>query len=226
MKKALPIIIAAVVAIGIIVLCLVLFSGGSSNGKTTAQTNNETTPPETYYQIGDTVSTNLFNFTLDAATLAIALENTRGENFGDPKEYDPKDDNGNPYVAPTGHTYAAFTYTVENISRSSVEFHSGNFVNVIYKNTEYTTTLDECAELYYQDHQYYSNGSMHTKKANTWYSTPSRNMLVSAGEKQSRKTGADFAIETDSLADAFYLRVRIPSSTGIEVFTYQIPASN
>ena len=217
MKKALSLILA-------LVMCLSLCACGG--GSDTPDTPKATEPPETYYHIGDTVSTNLFSFTLDAATLAIALENTHGENFGNPKEYNPQEDNGNPYVAPTGHTYAAFTYTVENISRSSEEFHGGNFVKVIYKDTEYTTTLDDCAVLYHQDHQYYSNGSMHTEKANTWYSNPSNNMLVGAGEKHSRKTCADFAIEADSLTDAFYLRVSIPSSTGAEVFTYQIPASN
>ena len=222
MKKALSLILA-------LVMCLSLCAcgGGNDTPETTkAPTTEANTPSETYYQIGDTVSTNLFSFTLDAATLAIALENTHGENFGNPKEYNPQEDNRNPYVAPTGHTYAAFTYTVENISRSSEEFHGGNFVKVIYKDTKYTTTLDDCAVLYHQEHQYYSNGSMHTEKANTWYSNPSNNMHVDAGEKQSRKTCADFAIEADSLTDAFYLCVSIPSSTGKEVFTYQIPASN
>ena len=144
MKKALSLLLA-------LVMCLSLCAcGGGSN---TPDTPKATEPPETYYHIGDTVSTNLFSFTLDAATLAIALENTHGENFGNPKEYNPQEDNGNPYVAPTGHTYAAFTYTVENISRSSEEFHGGNFVKVIYKDTEYTTTLDDCAVLYHLVHQ-------------------------------------------------------------------------
>ncbi|MDY2608640.1 MAG: hypothetical protein SOV91_00095 [Eubacteriales bacterium] len=229
MKKALSLILA-------LMLCLPLCSCNDTsnnnvkeNEKTEATTELETTvEPETYYNIGDTISTDLFNFTLDVATLAIALENTSGENFGEPKEYNPKEDNDNPYVAPTGHTYAAFTYTVENISRSSEEFHgsSSGFVKVIYKDIEYNTTLEECAALYHQDHEYYFNGSMHTDKANTWYPFPSFNMLVGAGEKQSRKACADFAIEADSLTDAFYLRISVPSTKGAVIFTYQIPASN
>ena len=213
MKRALSLILA-------LTICLGLCACGNAEPK-------ETEPAETYYNVGDTISTDLFSFTLDAATLAIALENTHGDTFGDPKEYNPQDDKDNPYVAPTGHTFAAITYTVENISRSSEEFHSGGFVSVVYKDTEYTVSeFDDCAELYYQDNEYYSNGSMHVNKANTWYSSPSNNMLVGAAEKASRKGYADFAVEADSLTDAFYLRVNIRSTEGKQTFTYQIPATN
>lgn len=223
MKKVLSLILA-------LVLCLSLCACGdtkpASADNPTAQTTKDTTPPETYYNIGDTVSTNLFNFTLDAATLAIALENTHGDTFGDPKEYNPQEDNKNPYVAPTGRTYAAFTYTVENISRSSEELHGGNLVKVIYKDTEYTCSMKDCAVYYYQDNQYYSNGRLYTEEAFTWHANDSGNNLVGAAEKKTCKAYAEFGIETDSLTDAYYLRVSIPSSEGKEVFTYQIPASN
>ena len=223
MTKMISLLLALVITLS---LCACGDTNPSPTGNPTAQATTEPTIPETYYNIGDTVSTNLFNFTLDAATLAIALENTHGDTLGDPKEYNPQEDSKNPYVAPTGHTYVAFTYTVENISRSSESFHGGDFVKVIYKDTEYTTTLDDVAVLYYQENQYYSNGSMHTQAANVWYSCDVGNMLVGAAEKQSRKASADFAIEADSLTDAFYLRISIPSTNGKETFTYQIPSSN
>lgn len=206
-----------------LVMCLSLCACGG-----TIPTQTDNLNAETYYNIGDTISTDLFSFTLDAAALAIALENTHGEDFGNPKEYNPQEDNTNPYVAPTGHTYAAFTYTVQNIGRASEEFHSGDFVQIIYKDKQYKAPMDDVAVLYHQAHQYYdsANGKMGTNEANTWYSNPSNNMLVGAAEMQSRKAYADFDIEADSLTDAFHIRVTIPSSKGVEVFTYQIPASN
>lgn len=213
-------------------LCLSLCACGGETSTSTDGPVADTTVPEAYYQIGDTVSTNLFNFTLDAAELAIALENTYGESFGDPKEYNPQEDSNNIFVAPTGHTYVAFTYTVENVSRTSGNFHdcgritNGGFVDVIYKGEKYDTTIDDCAVMYYQDHQYLDiNGQLKTEAANRWYTNPSNNMLVGASEKQSRKAYADFAVEVDSLTDEFYLCVRVPSSEGSEVFTYYIPSS-
>lgn len=206
MKKTISLLLA-------LVMCLPLCACGGST---------------TYYNIGDTVSTDLFSFTLDAAALAIALENDYGENFGIPKEYNPQVDSKNPYVAPTGHTYAAFTYTVQNIGRSSEEFHSGDFVQITYNGKKYKATMNDIAVLYHQTNQYYdsASGKMGTNKANTWYSNPSNNMLVGAAEMQSRRAYADFEVEADSLTDAFNIRVSIPSSKGEEVFIYQISASN
>lgn len=209
-----------------LILVLVLCFGLCACNAATSSTPDSTAAPETYYKIGDTVSTNLFKFTLDTATLAIALENTHGENFGVPKEYDPQEDNQNPFVAPTGHTFAAFTYTVENISRSSEYFHRDDFVDVIYKGIEYASSMDDVAIMYYQQHLYYYNNQPYINEPNTWYTYDVSGILADAGAKQSLKAYADFDVEADSLKDGFCLRVSIPSSNGTEVFTYQIPASN
>ena len=77
------------------------------------------------YQIGDTVSTDIFEFTLDAAAFTIALNRVYGSDYFTPKEYDASADSGNPFVASVGHTYVAFTYTVKCLDRSSNEFHDG-----------------------------------------------------------------------------------------------------
>ena len=221
MKKALSLILA-------LVLCLSLCACG---GTTPEQTDNlsaeTTTPPQTYYNIGDTVSTNMFNFTLDAAQLTIALSNINDETYCLPKDYDPQADKNNPYVASVGHTFVAFTYTVENISRASNQFHTGSsFVKVLYKDTEYSTTLEDCAYYLYESKQIMNNGKLETIKGNVWHRSAPNNFLLMNAAKETRRAYADIAIETDSLTDAFYLRISIPSSTGYQVFTYQIPASN
>ncbi|MBO5462882.1 MAG: hypothetical protein J6A49_06160 [Clostridia bacterium] len=78
--------------------------------------NNKT---NTYYKIGDTVSSDILEFTLDKATLAIALNNVMDENYGSPKEYNAQADNNNPFVCAKGNTYAAFTYTINNRDRTN-----------------------------------------------------------------------------------------------------------
>lgn len=192
---------------------------------TEEETTVETEPAETYYAVGDTVSTNMFIFTLDAADFAIALERKQ-EAIGLPKEYDPAEDNNNPYVAQVGHVLAAITYTVENVSRKSNEFHDGkkSFVSVRYKDSEYSAEYRDCgyyltAEKIMVDR----NAEVVTLEPYKWYSNVSTNFLLSNGEKTTRRGYADIAVEPDALTDAFYLRITIPSSSGPEVFTYYIP---
>lgn len=223
MKKVTCLFLALLLCVG---LCACGGNAAPSDEKKGTEPTETQAPPETYYAVGDTVSTNLFTFTLDEAQLAIALNNTHGDDFCTPKDYNAQVDKDNPYVAATGHTYVAFTYTVENISRASEEFHDGNFVTVVYDGTEYSRSMEDCACYYYQDYQYYYNGRMYTDEAGVWHSGPSGNMYVGAAEKESRRAYADISVETASLTDGFLLRVSVPSSEGKVEFTYQIPAGN
>ena len=101
MKKLLTLALAAVLA-----LALAACSGGTSGPQ--AQEETPASPEPEYLSPGDTVSTDILTFTLDEAQLAVALDSTLNENYAEPKEYDPQTDAQNPFVAATGHTYAAF----------------------------------------------------------------------------------------------------------------------
>lgn len=116
MKKLIALFLA-------MVMCLSLAACGNKQiNSGNSQTDDGTAAPNDniqYYKLGDTVSTDIFEFTLNAAEFTIALNNVNDDDRYTPKAYDPQDDADNPYVAPVGHTYAAFSYTVSNLNRAS-----------------------------------------------------------------------------------------------------------
>ena len=216
----------------IVVLC---FSFVSCSSKKTTNNNNDTQPVETeevieeetlqFYKLGDTVSTDIFEFTLNAAEYTIALNNVNDDDYYTPKEYDPEDDADNPYVAPVGHTYAAFSYTVSNLNRASCEFHSGynSFVTVEYDGKSYSS-FDDGAYYIYEASSYIDvNGVMKTKKAGEWYSGPSNNLLLSAGERETRRAHVDVGADIKDLNSDVEITFAIPTSDGNRTeFTYLV----
>ena len=83
MKKLVPIILSLAM-----LFSLCSCGGGGGGG---ASNHQEETAER--YKIGDTVSTDIFEFTLDAAALAIALNRSYDDNYFTPKDY---------HGAPTG----------------------------------------------------------------------------------------------------------------------------
>lgn len=199
----------------VIVLCLSFAACGISGGSTT------------YYKLGDTVSTDIFEFTLNAAEFTVALNNINDDNRYTPKEYDPEEDDDNPYVAPVGHTYAAFSYTVTNLNRASSEFHTGSFASVEYENKKYSA-MDEGAYFQYEQEQYMDvNGSLKTKKAGEWYSDPGNNLLLLTGEKETRRARIDIEAEIKDLTADVKITFKIPNSEGkTEDFTYLVTSAD
>ena len=180
-------------------------------------------PAVEYHQLGESVATDIFEFTLEDGAFAIALSNVVNETRFTPKEYDPAVDSNNPYVAPKGHTFAAFTYTVTNLDRTSGEFHSGSFASVEYGGESYSA-LKEGAYYLYQDSVYLdADGDMQTEKAGEWYGNPASNFLLGAGEKETRRAYVDVAADVADLTETFYLTVQIPSSDGTQAsFVYEV----
>ena len=101
--------------------------------------------------IGETVSTDIVELTLDRADFATALYNgisteaVLGQTpvdeieLGLPKEYDASADADNPYVAPVGHVLVAYTVTVSNHDRTALdldEWSSSDFVTLTYSDQE------------------------------------------------------------------------------------------
>lgn len=181
MKKTISLLLA-------LVLCLSLCAcdGGSSK--------------ETYH-LGDTVSTDIFEFSLDEATFAYALNNTKGENFFAPKEYDATNDKSNPYVADTGETFIAVKYTVTNIGRTTTQLYKGGLFTAKYDGKTYPVI------------------GVLTLNA----SDKSDNVLVEAGETETNRGYAEIGVDVENLTDGFTITVQIPNSQGkTEKFTYII----
>ena len=199
----------------VVVLCFSFVACGKSDSNTT------------YYKLGDTVSTDIFEFKLNAAEFTIALNNINDENRFTPKEYNPNEDNDNPFVAPVGHTYAAFSYTVTNLNRASSEFHSGSFASVEFEKKDYRAMEDGAYYQYEQEKYIDVNGSLKTKKGGEWYSDPGSNLLLSTGEKETRRAYVDIDTEIKDLTSDVKITFKIPNSEGkTEEFTYLVTAAD
>lgn len=192
----------------------------SQTSDETISDESESEPIENYYKIGDTVSTDIAKFTLDEAVFAIALNNTTGDTYRTPKEYDPKKDAKNPYVAATGHTFAYFSYTLENLDRANLNISLENLVKVEYNNETYKKAKTG-AVYYYQPHEYLDNMNIKTKEAFKWHSNYSSNTILDVGHKESYRSYIDVAENITDLTSAFKLTVSLPSSSGKKVsFTF------
>ncbi len=204
MKKTIAVLLA------IITVCLVFASCGVKKDEAT-------------YTLGDTVSTDIFEFTLNAAQFTIALNNVKDENYFTPKEFDAADDSDNPYVAPTGSTYAAFSYTVKNLDRTDATFHSGSFATIEYDG-EKSSVLEEGAYYLYQNTNVMdTNGSIREYSAGTWYSDPSDNLHLMTGATETRRSYIALGKTVEDLTSDVCLTVSIPNSEGKKVkFTYVV----
>lgn len=246
MKKLLALMLAAALA-----LSLAACGGGGTGDTNTPSTGNgdttstntpsggeDSTPTDEqrqedvqYFQLGDTVSTDIFEFTLDTAAMTIALNNRKANdgtagNYFTPKEYDPQQDAQNPLVASKGHTYASFTYTVKNLDRASAEFHNGSFASVEYNGVTYTE-MDEGAYYQFQDNdrRMYEDekGKLHNTRAYTWYKGPGDEFSLEVGAAESRRAYVDISVDVDDLSSDFKLTVKIPTSDGTKSsFTYLV----
>ncbi len=214
-----------------VVLMFYMVSCGINRDKIDDSSNsaletNETTSEEErrYYKLGDTVSTDLFEFTLDEAKLAIALNNIIDENFFTPKEYDAQDDKNNMFVAPKGHTYAAFTYTITNLDRASTNSSDNGFgVVAEYDGQTYWGRKDG-AYFLYQDHRFMDMyGKMRIESAGKWYRNESSNYILDPSEKRVLRACIDIGVNVANLSDGFKLTVQLPDSSGDkQEFTYML----
>ena len=181
--------------------------------------------------MGETVSTDIFSFTLQAAQWTIALDNVSGETFFLPKEYSAQDDADNPYVAPIGHTYIAMTIVGTNLDRATNELYSSFgsplLTEVQVDGQTYPVTMECGAVMTNLDKTVLDpNGYPNTIHANQWYSDVTSNMLLQVGESQTRRVYLDVAEEITDLTTPFSFTVQIPNSDGEkEEFTYQVASA-
>ena len=89
----------------------------------------ESTPK---YQIGDTVETVSVKLKLNNAKFAVALNNTLGSKYLEPKEYTDKDLK-NPYVANDGSILVYYDITISAVGRNSVNIYNDDLARIEYK---------------------------------------------------------------------------------------------
>lgn len=200
----------------------------SQQGGETAQEEQEAVT----YSIGDTVSTDVMELTLDDSQLAIALNNSMqvGANapapldtdYGLPKEYDPEEDSGNPSVAAKGHTLVSFVYTVKNLDRVGLSLEAGSegflsgtdrLGSVEYDGQDYEFTSEtRDYELVVDEEGHWLMGSENGSILN-----------LEPGKSKVCRGYIDIPVETSSLDDPYKLTIDLPNSDGTKTpFTFEI----
>jgi len=221
MKRAIALLLALMLS-----LSLCACGGGDSTPETTeasavttqAPTTEVTEPPTepaVTLGLGETASTDIVEFTLDAAQLAIALSSVYDNTYCAPKDYNAEEDAKNPFVCAKGHTYATFTYTIRNLDRTSFKGKLP-LVSAEYKGTTSNKQVDG-AEYIKESEQWRTTGNNPVTPVYSW------NFVLDVGEEKTFRSFIDVPAEADSLTDEFLLLVELPNSDGTtSVFTYSI----
>ena len=187
----------------VVVLCFSLVACGKSGGN------------KADYKLGDTVSTDILEFTLDKATLSIALNNVIGNDYCSPKEYAPQVDYNNPFVCAKGHTFAAFTYTINNLDRTNYDGVLP-LVEVKYKGVKSDKQVDG-AEYLSSTNEWKPTGNNATPPVYSWH------FVLKPAIPETYRSYIDIPVDADSLTDDFELTVNLPASDGSTVsFTYLV----
>ena len=167
------------------------------------------------YKLGDAVETDIMKVKLLAGKYTYALNNVYDDDYATPKEYDPERDQRNIFVAAKGHTYAAFTFYVENLDRSDLDFgdsFDGKFVEAEYGGKKYGDEVIFAAE---------------SKDNLNWSKYSSSNILLLAGEKGYYRAYVDLAKDVKDLDSDLKLIFHLPNSNGKkEKFTFVVTADD
>lgn len=233
-SKLMIIIFIAIVIIAVVGIVVFM----NKDKGTPEETKQESKIPEITYKVGETVKTDLVEFTLNDSSLAISLNNSASndyENFLKPKEYDQNEHN-NMYVAKKGTTYVYMDITAKNIAErtgavnlaSNLVNEKGdyqNFTTITYKDKTHTggfnPTLTKILSSVYPDKNYtgkwYENGNIY----DALYETDIRQYRL--------KQTLEF--ETDSLKDKYYITFNLPvikndRNYTTKPFTYVINAES
>lgn len=182
----------------LIVFLIIGLTGCNNNSQQTeSQQSNKST-----YKIGDSIESDIIKLKLDTSQFAVALVNTIGKKLGTAKEYNAKDDANNIYVAAKGHTLVAFTFTIENLDRKSIDIggqFNKQFASISYKGNTYNSVAKFVAE---------------SKDGLTWDSYKSANILLNVGEVVKYRAYIDIPTEVENLNDSFELSFYLPNSNG------------
>lgn len=175
----------------------------------------------TKYKIGEKVSTNTVEFTLDEAVFTIACSNSVDDTYLFPKEYDATKDSKNPFVAPVGKTLVALTFTIKNNDRTTLKVADSSAWNlywkVSYNGEEYP--LNGQGDM---DYGLIFRNAVFNVNDSGWVKADTHNKYVNAGDTLSVRTYGTISTDVNNLDDGFDLIISIPSSNGLETFTYSI----
>ena len=198
-------------------------NSADAESESTAEEESESSTDEVTYKLGETVSTDLADFTLDAATFSY-YANANSASLCEPID----EDDGGIFVASLGHALVPLTFTINNKDRDHLNIgYMGDWklcFTVIYNGEEYP--------LNGFDLTYKPDGN--TSGLNLSYCAvsfdggksfekhDSSNEFQYSGEETYRAVGV-VSVDPESLDDSFELRVQVKNSAGeYEYFTYVV----
>ena len=212
MKKFLTLFLASLMCLSC-VAC-----GGNNKSVGAAQTKS----------LGETVSTDIAEFTLEDSALTYYVSN-QSSNYVEPTETP-----NTLYAASVGHCYVSLTFTISNKDRGGSISYAGSFAEwspnwtVSYNGKEYPVKgfdLNDNAGGHSINLSF--SAIVDKETGNTIKKHDSNNFLLSAGETVTLRTFGIIDVEPESLNDGFEFTVGVLNSKQeYEYFTYTIPAQS
>lgn len=222
------------------VLCLLTMSlvacgkEETTKEQTTEEQNTESLEPEFVktVELGETITTDIFEITLKDAALAEALDNTEGRvngkgngnQLGLPKTWDANEDAGNPWVAPRGCSLVYMDLVIKNNDRTSYDLPVRELIKGVKYKDKYYSTEDfilssaSANNNILLDLAYFgSNGWEKSEPVTTQYPYAP----YSAGFTYMHRyaLGID---EVDSLNDTVEIFIGVPDTEGIKYYKYVV----
>ena len=189
---------------------LVLTACGASSSKESGKDSN-------VYSLGDTVSTDVMEFTLDMAEFAIAAHDGTAGDYNDiclPKEFDAERDDNASFVAALGHTLICYQFTIKNLDRVTlpiVESSLDVFVTAAYNGETY-----DCD----------NNGFYESADSYDW-GCEGDFLSVEAQTTTHYRSTASIAVEAENFTDSFSLTFSLPTSSGeTKDFTFEVTSAD
>lgn len=216
MKKIILNIIIFVLFVGIL-LGLTGCSNNQNNIKSD-EVNNDFEEEKILYHIGDTVLTDIAEFTLNNSEFAIAMSNVSNDNYFTPKEYNPNTDVGlgDRYLAEVGKTFVYCDFTITACSRSGLNIEE-LASEVIYNNQKYPILS------YYYGAVNHIKSSYYNVKEGVWEKSGSSNIMMLSGDKSQVRVGFKISTEVENLKDSYEIKFELPNSKGEkEKFSYLV----
>ncbi len=214
MKKILALLLVALMLMG---LCAC--GNRAQEGEQSAQgTDTSKIEDSKTYKLGDTVSTDIIDFTLDRAELGIYLhDGTAGDRdeICMPAEDNKYIDN-DCFIASVGHTFVSLQFTISNHDRTTINIDTDLTTKHLPDANETIRTCSLFAFVEYNGEIYEKldckTGLYPSDDGYDWGSNDNH-IHVESGETKHYRCGVDFVVDVETLTDSFGIVFSIPTST-------------
>ena len=206
----------------VMIFCFSLVACGSDSARESGEKKEDVVK----FQLKDTVSTDIVDFTLEDSKFTYYVSNV-SSNYVEPTE-----EANTLFASRKGTCYVSMTVTVSNTDRGGSLSFAGGFGS--WNPADWKVKYNgETYEMFGFD-----LNSTNVKTINLSYGAlvdketgkviqkvGSNNKLISAGETYSIRMFGIIEMEPESLDDGFELEVYVPNSAGeYETFVYEVPA--